>query len=63
MGTDPVLPLAGILGERPLSRYDGRDAVWTFESQVAVEKEPGEEYAADQGPDEQDGSDTEEAGA
>ncbi len=30
MGADPVLPLAGVVGDRPLSTHDGRDAVWTF---------------------------------
>ena len=30
MGLDPLVPLEGVVGDRPQSRFDGIDAVWTF---------------------------------
>jgi hypothetical protein len=30
MGLDGLVPLEGVVGDRPQSRYDGIDAVWTF---------------------------------
>lgn len=32
MGSDPVVPLAGLVGGPPATRYDGHDAVWIFEN-------------------------------
>jgi hypothetical protein len=32
MGADPMVPLAGLVGGPPGTKYDGHDAVWTFEN-------------------------------
>jgi hypothetical protein len=49
-----VAPLAGVVGDHPTSRYDGRDAVWTFTHEAPPDGPPDH--------DEDDGDD-EEAGA
>jgi hypothetical protein len=35
MGSDPLVPLAGIVGGPPGTSYDGHDAVWIFENPLA----------------------------
>ena len=54
MGQQPVAPLAGVVGDQPTSRYDGRDAVWTFTHEAPPDGPPDQ--------DEDDGDDK-EAGA
>jgi hypothetical protein len=54
MGQQPVAPLAGVVGDHLTSRYDGRDAVWTFTHEAPPDGPPDH--------DEDDGDD-EEAGA
>ena len=53
MGQQPVAPLAGVVGDHPTSRYDGRDAVWTFKH----------ESSTGDPPDHEEDDDDEEAGA
>jgi hypothetical protein len=43
MGQQPVAPLAGVVGDHPTSRYDGRDAVWTFTHESSVGDPPYQE--------------------
>jgi len=56
MGKDPVVPLAGVVGDHPFSRYDGLDAVWTFTHESPPEPPTDADESEDEDEHEEEGA-------